>query len=65
MVQFKKLTRNLFLNLHGHNLHRQQQQLSTFLVRYQQFASPAYCDAMVAHEKLGQLTLLTLYVVPV
>ena len=24
MVRFQKLTRNLFLTLHGHNLHRQQ-----------------------------------------
>jgi len=34
MVRFQKLTRNLFLALHGHNLHRQQQQqqqLSKFL----------------------------------
>ena len=39
------LTRNLFLTLHGHNAHHQQQQLSKFLMRYQQFASHAYCDA--------------------
>ena len=45
MVQFQKLTRNLFLNSHGHNVHRQQQQLSKFLMRYQQFASHAYCGA--------------------
>jgi hypothetical protein len=45
MVQFKKLTKNLFLNLHEHNVHRQQRQLSKFLVRYQQFASHAYCEA--------------------
>ena len=38
MVQFQKLTRNLFLTLHGHNVHRQQRQLSKFLMRYQQFA---------------------------
>jgi hypothetical protein len=43
MVQFQKLTRNLFLTFHGHNVHRQQRQLSTFLVCYQQFASHAYC----------------------
>jgi hypothetical protein len=43
MVQFKKLTRNLFLTLHGHNVHRQQRQLSKFLVRYQQFAFHSYC----------------------
>jgi hypothetical protein len=45
MVQFQKLTRNLFLTLHGHNVHRQQRQLSKFLMRYQQFASYAYCGA--------------------
>ena len=45
MVQFQKLTRNLFLTLHGHNVHRQQRQLSKFLMRYQQFASHAYCGA--------------------
>jgi len=43
MVRFQKLTRNLFLTLHGHNVHRQQRQLSEFLMRYQQFASHAYC----------------------
>jgi hypothetical protein len=31
MVRFQKLTRNLFLNLHGQNVHRQQRQLSKFL----------------------------------
>jgi hypothetical protein len=45
MVQFQKLTRILFLTLHGHNVHRQQRQLSKFLMRYQQFASHAYCGA--------------------
>jgi hypothetical protein len=45
MVQFQKLTRNLFLTLHGHNVHRQQRQPSKFLVRYQQFTSHAYCGA--------------------
>ena len=43
MVQFQKLTRIVFLTLHGHNVHRQQRQLSKFLMRYQQFASHAYC----------------------
>jgi hypothetical protein len=112
MVRSQKLTRNLFLTLHGHNVHRQQRQLSKFLMRYQQFTSHAYCGAagplfkiasqqekafvlrcpdlwlqysvsfmhglektrmavslrselLVAHEKLGQLPLLTVYVVPV
>ena len=45
MVRFQKLTRNLFLTLHGHNVHRQQRQLSKFRMRYQQFASHAYCGA--------------------
>ena len=42
MAQFQKLTRNLFLTLHGYNVHRQQRQLSKFLMLYQQFAG-AYC----------------------
>jgi hypothetical protein len=33
MVRFQKLARNLFLTLHGHNVHRQQRQLSKFLMR--------------------------------
>jgi hypothetical protein len=33
MVRFQKLTRNLFLTLHGHNVYRQQWQLSKFLMR--------------------------------
>ena len=37
MVRFQKLTRNLFLTLHGHNVHRQQRQLSKFLM-YQCFS---------------------------
>ena len=45
MVWFQKLTRNLFLTLHGHSIHRQQRQLSKFLMRYQQFVSHAYCGA--------------------
>ena len=45
MVQFQKLTRNLFLTLPGHNVHRQQRQLSKFLMRYQQLAFHAYCGA--------------------
>ena len=45
MVRFRKLTDNLFFTLHGHNVHRQQRQLSKFLMRYQQFASHAYCGA--------------------
>jgi len=45
MVRFRKWTRNLFLTLYAHNVHRQQQQLSKFLMRYQQFDSHAYCGA--------------------
>ena len=45
MVRFQTLNRNLFLTLHTHNIHRQQQQLSKFLMRYQQFASHAYWGA--------------------
>ena len=45
MRQFQKLKRNLFLTLHGHNVHRQREQLSKFLKRYQQFASHPYCGA--------------------
>ena len=45
MAQFQKLTSNLFLTLHGQNVHRQQRQLSKFLMRYQQFAFNAYCGA--------------------
>ena len=41
MVPFQKLIRNLFLTLHGHNVHRQQRKLSKFIMRYQQFASHA------------------------
>ena len=44
-VQFQKLTRNLFLTLHWHNIQRQQRQLSKFLMGYQQFPSHAYCGA--------------------
>jgi len=34
-----------FPTFRGHNVHRQQRQLSKFLMRYQQFASHAYCGA--------------------
>ena len=53
MVRFQKSTRNLFLTLHGHNVHRQQRQLSTFLMRYQQFASRAYCGAAGSVSKMA------------
>ena len=50
---FKKLTSNLFLTLHGHNVHRQQRQLSKFLMRYQHFVSHAYCGAMGPVSKMA------------
>ena len=53
IVRFKKLTRNLFLILHGHSVHRQQRQLSKFLMRYQQFASHAYCGAAGPFSKMA------------
>jgi len=53
IVRFQKLTRNLFLTSHGHNVHRQQQQLSKFLMRYQQFASHAYCGAAGPASKIA------------
>ena len=53
MVRFQKLTRNLFLTLHGHNVHRQQWQLSKFLMRYQQFASHAYYGAVGIVSKMA------------
>jgi hypothetical protein len=45
MVRFQKWIKNVYLTLHGHNIHRQRRHLSTFLMRYQQFASHAYCVA--------------------
>jgi hypothetical protein len=45
MVQFQELTRNLFLNFHGHNIHRQQRKLFKYLVHFQKLASLAYCVA--------------------
>jgi hypothetical protein len=40
-----KVNKKLFLTLHRHNVHRQQGQLSKFLMCYHQFASHAYCGA--------------------
>jgi hypothetical protein len=45
MVRFQKWITNWCLILQGHNIHRQRRQLSKFLMRYQQFASYAYCVA--------------------
>ena len=55
MVRFQTLTRNLFLTLHGHNIHRQQQQQSMFLMRYQQFASHAYCGCRGAAGSVSKM----------
>jgi len=55
IVRFQKLTRNSFLNLHGHNVHRQQRQLSKFLMGYQHFASHAYCGAAGTFSKMASL----------
>jgi len=51
--RFQKWTRNLFLTLHGHNVHRQQRQLAKFLMRYQQFALHVYCGAAGPVSKMG------------
>ena len=53
MAQLQKLARHLFLTLHGHNVHRQQRQLSKFLMRYQQSASHAYCVAVGPVSKMA------------
>jgi hypothetical protein len=53
MVRCQKLSRNLFLALHGHKVHRLQRQLSKFLMCYQQFASHAYCGAAVPVFKMA------------
>jgi hypothetical protein len=53
MVQFQKLTRNLFLNLYEHNVHCQQRKLSKFLVHDQQLASHAYCGAAGSVSKMA------------
>jgi len=54
-MRFQKLRRFLFLTLHWHNIHvhRQQQQLSKFLMRYQHFASHAYCGAAGSVSKMA------------
>ena len=98
MVRFQKLTRNLFLTLHGHNVHRQyhawcvfskpctkltlhcnhrsghlktEHTENLFLLRRHLVNWPRVpavsmrSELLVAHEKLTQLPLLTVYVVPV
>jgi hypothetical protein len=41
IVQFQMLMNNVFLILPGHNIHCQQQELSKFLMHYQQFVPHA------------------------
>ena len=53
MVQFQKLTRNLFLTLHVYNVHSQQRQLPKILMRYQLFAFHAYCGAAGSVNKMA------------
>jgi hypothetical protein len=52
-VQFEGCARNVLLTLHGHNVHRQQRQLSKFLMRYQQVAPHAYCGAVRPVSKMA------------
>ena len=40
-----EVNKKFISHLTRHNVYRQQQQLSKFLMRYQQFASHAYCGA--------------------
>jgi hypothetical protein len=40
-----RVGKKIFLILHGHIVHCQQLELPKFLMRYQQFASHAYCGA--------------------
>jgi len=62
MVRFQKLTRNVFLTLNGHNVHRQQRQMSKFLMRYQQFTSHAYCGAAGPVSKMASQQVKDFYV---
>jgi hypothetical protein len=55
MVQVSEVVKNLFLTLHGHKLYSQQRELSRFIVRYQQFASHAYCGAAGPVSKMASL----------
>ena len=40
-----KVNKKFISHLTRHNVHRQQRQLSKFLMRYQQFVFHAYCGA--------------------
>jgi hypothetical protein len=44
-VRFQKFTYNPFIILLGQNIHCQQRELFKLLMRYQLFASHAYCGA--------------------
>jgi hypothetical protein len=62
MARFQKLIKNLFLTLHEHNVDRQRQELSKFLMRYQQFASHAYCGAAGSAFKMASQQEKAFYV---
>jgi hypothetical protein len=61
MVQFTK-NKSLFLTLHWHNIHCQQRELPKFLMRYQQFASHAYCWAAGPVSKMASQQEKAFYV---
>jgi hypothetical protein len=48
-----QLIKTSFLAILGHNTHCQQQKLSKFLMRYQQFVSHAYCGATGPMSKMA------------
>jgi hypothetical protein len=48
-----KVIKNLFLTLHGHNIHCQQQELSELFMYCQQFACHAYCGAAGPASKMA------------
>jgi hypothetical protein len=52
MVRFQKSIK-MYLTLHEHNVYCQQRELSKFLMRYQQFASHAYCRAVGPVSKMA------------
>jgi hypothetical protein len=53
MVQFQTLLTYLFLTLYGYEIHCQQRELFTFVLRYEQFASHAYCGATGPDSKMA------------
>jgi hypothetical protein len=54
MLHLQKLTKNLFLTLHGHNVHRQQRQLSRFLL-LSATGSSKLCMKLTLHYRSGHL----------